>query len=149
AHAGRRRRHSRLPRHRVRRGGQMTGMLARADDIVIDTRSGAVTGAALHERLAVVGLTVAILILRPLHELGYSYVARLVRAVLPSRKSMVLQLADDSMMRIGYCDGYWSTMVLPSYRYEPAIAAMLADSADVDFGFIDGGANHGYWSILA
>jgi FkbM family methyltransferase len=123
--------------------------MAGAGDIVIDTRNGAVEGAAAHERLAITGLRAATAMLRPLHEFGYSYVAGLIRLLLPSRKSMVLRLDDDSLMRVGYCDGYWSTMVLKGYRYEPWTKALLIDSADVKCGFIDCGANFGFWSIFA
>lgn len=122
---------------------------ARVPDITVDTRGGAVVGAALHERAAIGVLRMSAAALRPFHDFGFSYVARFTRKLLPSRKPMVLKLADDSVMRVDYCDAYWSTMLLSSYRYEPWISTLLTDSADVDYGFIDGGANHGYWSILA
>lgn len=127
----------------------LAGAGAGAGDIVVDTRSGAVEGASAHERLAIAGLQTATAILRPVHEFGYSYVARLIRLLLPSRKSLVLRLDDDSLMRVGYCDGYWSTMLLKGYRYEPWTKALLVDSADVKCGFIDCGANFGFWSIYA
>lgn len=123
--------------------------MAGPHDIVIDTRSGDVEGATRRERAAVAALRMATSALGPVHELGYSYVARLTRRILPSSKNMVLRLNDDSLMRMAYCDGYWSTMLLPGYHYERSVHAMLADAADVDYGFIDCGANHGYWSILA
>lgn len=126
----------------------MTGV-GRQGEIAIDTRSGGVEGAALHERAAIMLLRGATAVLRPIHEFGFSYVSRATRKLLPSRKAMVLRLSDDSRMRVDYCDAYWSTMVLPGYEYEPWIATLLADSAEVAYGFIDGGANHGYWSILA
>jgi FkbM family methyltransferase len=123
--------------------------LAASGDIVIDTRSGRVEGASAPERMAIGFLRAANAVLRPFHDFGFSYVARATRKLLPSRKAMVLELADDSRMRVDYCDAYWSTLLAPGYPYEPWITVLLADSADVPYGFIDGGANHGFWSILA
>jgi FkbM family methyltransferase len=118
-------------------------------DIVIDTVSGKVEGAAPHERLAVGLLRVATYILRPFHLFGASYVARLMRRVLPSRKSVTFRLAEDSLMRTGWCDYYWSFLCLPRFNYEASVRALIADARDVNFGFIDAGANFGYWSVLA
>lgn len=122
---------------------------ARTGEIAVDRVQGSVAGAALHERAAIGVLRLSTVILRPFHDYGFSYIARFTRKLLPSGKPMVLKLADDSFMRVDYCDAYWSTLLSPSYKYEEWIATLLTDSADVDYGFIDGGANHGYWSILA
>lgn len=123
--------------------------LAATENIVIDTVSGRVEGASAPERAAIALLRTANAVLRPFHDFGFSYVARATRKLLPSRKAMVLRLAADSRMRIDYCDAYWSTLLAPGYPYEPWLRVLLADSAQVPYGFIDGGANHGFWSILA
>jgi FkbM family methyltransferase len=117
-------------------------------DIVIDTQSGRVEGAAVHERVALATLRTAMRILQPFHQFGFSYVARTVRTLLPSDRAMVLALAPNCHMRVSYCDSYWSIMLLPSYEYERSVRSLLAASRDIDYGFIDGGANHGFWSIL-
>jgi FkbM family methyltransferase len=122
---------------------------AGAGDIVIDTVSGRVEGAAAHERLAVFGLRVATYLLRPFHLFGASYVARLMRRIIPSRKSISFRLAEDSVMRTGWCDNYWSFLCLPRFNYEASIRTLIDGSRDVDYGFIDAGANFGYWSVLA
>jgi FkbM family methyltransferase len=108
-----------------------------------------VEGAAAHERLAVGLLRVATYILRPFHLFGASYVARLMRRLLPSRKSITFRLADDSVMRTGWCDYYWSFLCLPRFNYEAPVRALIETARDVNFGFIDAGANFGYWSVLA
>ncbi|MBN9250069.1 MAG: FkbM family methyltransferase [Mesorhizobium sp.] len=121
---------------------------AMADDIVIDARSGRVDNANAVERTAIAALRVALAVLRPFSYFGISYVARAVRMVLPSKRSMVFVLDPDCRMRVAYCDIYWSTLLRPNYLYEKALHTLLDLSRDVEFGFIDGGANHGYWSIL-
>jgi FkbM family methyltransferase len=48
-----------------------------------------------------------------------------------------------------YGDGYWSKLLDPSYRYEEEIDLLMQGCTEVDYLLIDGGANYGYWSILA
>ncbi|KQZ82037.1 hypothetical protein ASD64_08735 [Mesorhizobium sp. Root157] len=124
-------------------------MAATADDIVIDARSGRIDNANAVERTAIAALRAALTVLRPFDSFGISYIARAVRSVLPSRRSMVFVLDPDCRMRVAYCDTYWSVLLRRNYPYERALHALVDLSRDVEFGFIDGGANHGYWSILA
>ncbi|MDQ6434442.1 FkbM family methyltransferase [Mesorhizobium sp. LHD-90] len=116
--------------------------------IVVDARTGRIEGANILERTALVAMRATLAILIPFDNFGFSYIARTLRAVLPSKKRVIFRLDDDSLMQVRYGDPYWSTLVSPNYGYEPSIQALLADSRDVAYGFIDGGANHGYWSIL-
>jgi FkbM family methyltransferase len=118
------------------------------DDIVIDARSGRVKGARVGERVAIILLRASVQMLMPFHNFGFSYIARLTRSLFTSTRSMVFVLEPDSRMRVDYCDAYWSVLLAPNYPYEPSIRSLLADSSDVGYGFIDGGANHGFWSIL-
>lgn len=120
-----------------------------AKDIVIDARSGRIEGAALHEVMALRALRLAMRVLLPLRQFGFSYVARAVRTLLPSNRPMVFTLTPGAWMRVPYCDPYWSILLLPDYSYERSMLAVLDAARDVDYGFIDGGANYGYWSILA
>jgi FkbM family methyltransferase len=118
-------------------------------DIVIDTRSGRIDNASVHEKLALILMRVIVTILRPFHLFGMSYAARLVRKILPSRKSIKFVLADDSVMRVDYCDAYWVCLIVPNHVYEPVMLNFLTAFKDTPYAFIDGGANHGYWSVLA
>ena len=120
-----------------------------AKDIVVDAQSGRIEGANLHEIVALRTLRLAMRILLPLRQFGFSYVARTVRALLPSKRPMVFTLTPDASMRVPYCDPYWSILLLPGYSYERSMLTLLDAVRDVDYGFIDGGANYGYWSILA
>jgi FkbM family methyltransferase len=117
-------------------------------DIVIDARTGRVDGASASERLAIMVLRSAMFFLKPIANVGISYIARATRTLFPSTKSMLFVLTPDSRMRAAYCDTYWSVLLSPEYKYERSVMALLKLSSDVDYGFIDGGANHGYWSVL-
>ena len=125
----------------------MSAFADRATDIVIDARTGRVENAAMHERLALLALRASIAILGP-NLFGFSYIARAVRKLLPSRKSMQFVLSDDARMRVDYCDAYWSQLVSPNHNYEPEVRRFVTAFRDTPYAFIDGGANHGYWSIL-
>jgi FkbM family methyltransferase len=127
----------------------MSVLAASATDIVIDARTGRVENANVAERLALLALRGAVAVLHPFHLFGFSYVARAVRTLLPSKKSMQFVFGDDARMRVDYCDAYWSQLVSPNYNYEPAVLAFVEAFRDTPYAFVDGGANHGFWSILA
>jgi FkbM family methyltransferase len=63
--------------------------------------------------------------------------------------SVVVRFFDDARFRFAIHDHYWSRLLLRGYEYEPAIAALLRMLAPNEYGFIDCGANFGYWSVLA
>jgi FkbM family methyltransferase len=63
--------------------------------------------------------------------------------------SCTIRLSHDSQLRIDLEDPYWSRLVASRYTYEPEVQCVLEQVRDVDFCFVDGGANFGYWSILA
>lgn len=127
----------------------MSAFATHANDIVYDRETGRIENALVHERFAIVLMRSAIFMLGPVHLYGISYVARAIRTVLPSKKSIKLTLNRDAIMRIDYLDAYWSQLLSPSLVYEPAVTAFVKAFKDTKYRFIDGGANHGYWSILA
>ena len=51
--------------------------------------------------------------------------------------------------RFPFGDGYWSLLLDRSFVYEGEIEQFLRSVADVDYSFVDGGANFGFWSVLA
>jgi FkbM family methyltransferase len=118
-----------------------------ADPITVNIESGRVFGAAAHERLALAMLRLAVFVMTPIRLYGFSYVCRLVRKLLPSRRKMVFELAPDARMLTDYCDAYWSVLLMPGFPYEPENLSLMKNCRDIPYGFIDGGANHGLWSI--
>ncbi len=116
--------------------------------IRFDIQTGKITGAHWHEWLALRVLGLAVRLMQPFHLYGFSYVCRLVRLLLPSRRKMIFQLDADSQMLTDYCDAYWSVLLMPGFPYETENANLIASARDVNYGFIDGGANHGFWSAL-
>jgi FkbM family methyltransferase len=119
-----------------------------ATPILFEIHTGKITGARWREWLALRLLGFVVRLMRPVHLFGFSYVCRLVRTLLPSRRKIIFQLDDDSRMLTDYCDAYWSILLMPGFPYEPENANLIAAARDINYGFIDGGANHGYWSTL-
>jgi FkbM family methyltransferase len=119
-----------------------------SNPILFDRLTGKITGASGHEWLALRLLGVIVQLMRPFHLFGFSYVARVVRTIFPSRRKIIFQLNEDSRMLTDYCDAYWSVLLMRSFPYETENAHLITACRDVDYGFIDGGANHGFWSAL-
>jgi FkbM family methyltransferase len=118
-------------------------------DIIINARTGSIENASVKERIALSLLRFIVTILNPVRLFGMSYAARILRKVLPSKKTIRYVLRHDAVMRADYCDTYWSCLLQKNHTYDAAIVTFLTLFKDTPFAFIDGGANLGYWSILA
>jgi len=78
---------------------------------------------------------------------GFNFAMRNVFRVVPNKK-MTVQLTDDSLFRFDLRDYYWNRVVLENYQYEPELEHALRVLKDVNYVFLDCGANIGYWSVL-
>ena len=65
------------------------------------------------------------------------------------QREIVVLLNDDARFAFPFGDGYWSLLLDRSFVYEGEIEQFLRSVADVDYSFVDGGANFGFWSVLA
>jgi FkbM family methyltransferase len=115
--------------------------------IQFDRTSGALEGANLWERTAALALATGSKISSHFSHRGYIGCANLLRKTLPER-NIAIKLNDDAVFEFPYGDGYWSKLLDRSYRYEDELELLFRHSVDVDYTFIDCGANYGYWSVL-
>ena len=115
--------------------------------IQFDRASGALEGANLWERTAALALVTGSKISSHFSHRGYNKCANLLRKALPER-NIAIKLDSDAVFEFPYGDGYWSKLLNRSYRYEDELEVLFRDSVDVDYTFIDCGANYGYWSVL-
>ncbi len=115
--------------------------------IQFDRASGALEGANLWERTAALALVTGSKISSHFSHRGYNSCANLLRKTLPER-NIAIRLNSDAVFEFPYGDGYWSKLLNRSYRYENELELLFRDSVDVDYTFIDCGANYGYWSVL-
>lgn len=119
-----------------------------ADTVYIDRSTGQLTGANTVERLGLAATRTAASVLRPFHDFGFSYAARLFAAVLPSERTVHIRFPDASIFAFPYGDRYWSVLLPRGRAYAKEIEDALAALADEPFAFVDCGANYGYWSVL-
>ena len=115
--------------------------------IQFDRASGALEGANLWERTAALALVTGSKISSHFSHRGYNSCANLLRKTLPER-NIAIKLNSDAVFEFPYGDGYWSKLLDRAYSYEDELALLFRDSVDVDYTFIDCGANYGYWSVL-
>jgi FkbM family methyltransferase len=115
--------------------------------IQFDRASGALEGANLWERTAALALVTGSKISSHFSHRGYNSCANLLRKTLPPR-NIAIKLNSDAVFEFPYGDGYWSKLLNRSYSYENELELLFRDSVDVDYTFIDCGANYGYWSVL-
>jgi len=115
--------------------------------IQFDRASGALEGANLWERTAALALVTGSKISSHFSHRGYNRCANLLRKALPER-NIAIKLNADAVFEFPYGDGYWSKLLNRAYNYEDELELLFRDSIDVDYTFIDCGANYGYWSVL-
>ena len=121
-------------------------MMAQAP-IQFDRASGALEGANLWERTAALALATGSKISSHFSHRGYISCANLLRKTLAER-NIAIKLNHDAIFEFPYGDGYWSKLLNRSYNYEDELELLFRHAADVDYTFIDCGANYGYWSVL-
>jgi FkbM family methyltransferase len=115
--------------------------------IQFDRASGVLEGANAWERLAAVALTLGSKVASNFSHRGYNGCANLLRKTLPER-DIAIKLNSDATFAFPYGDGYWSKLLNRSFVYEEELDLLFRASADVDYTFLDCGANYGYWSVL-
>lgn len=116
--------------------------------LAYDRESGRLSGARLVERLAVIALQAGSAATARFGHRGYRLGCKVVSsAVAPG--DIAIRLNSDAVFSIPFADGYWSRLLNRRYVYEAEIEAFLRGVSDVDYVFVDGGANFGYWSVLA
>lgn len=117
--------------------------------IEFDFKTGAIRGANLIEYLGLKLMRIGAILTAPKQFFGYSYISKLVKLIFPSGRTVNMKIDDDFVFAFPYGDPYWGTLLDNSQLYEPDIQQFMQVIADVDYAFIDCGANFGYMSAYA
>ena len=87
--------------------------------------------------------------LRPFNYRGLWKACKLIGLLGDSRKQVMLKIAPDTYFPVYLRDTYWARLIASGFVYEPELVQILQAIKDFDYTFLDAGANHGYWSLLA
>jgi FkbM family methyltransferase len=117
------------------------------EPIKFSRKTGTFGGTNLLERCAALALQAGAKASASFAHRGYSIGARLVSTVI-NKRDIVVQLNEDALFAFPFGDGYWSLLLDRNYVYETELDRFLRSVADVDYTFIDCGANFGLWSVL-
>ena len=116
--------------------------------ITHDFQSGRIKNARMMERLGMFALRSAGWMTRPIEYVGFSKAAGLVRTFIPSKRKVRTQLFEDTLFEYAYADGYWSRLAYNGDVYARNEEDFLMAMRDVNFAYIDCGANFGYMSSI-
>lgn len=116
--------------------------------IAFDRRAGRLVVGGWRERALVGALDAYGAASRPLQQRGLYKACRLIGRLAWSGRIATIALGPDAEISFPACDPYWNRMLLRSYDHEPEMARFLRLLAGIDYGFVDCGANIGYWSVF-
>ena len=111
-------------------------------------QSGSIENARIMEKLGMFALRTAGWMTRPVEYVGFSKAAGLVRAFVPSKRKVRTRLFDDTEFEYTYADSYWSRLVYSGDVYSRAEEHFLRAIGNIDYAYIDCGANFGYMSAI-
>lgn len=79
---------------------------------------------------------------------GYRFSMRCLKPAFGDRMAKAI-FEDGSQFVFPLADPYWNRLAAAAFSYEPEISIALKRVRDIDYTFIDAGANFGFWSVLA
>jgi FkbM family methyltransferase len=98
--------------------------------------------------LALHAVNLAEKVTRPFLHRGFFKLARWCGQLASADQRCTVDLAPDAKFRFFVTDPYWNRLVSKRFHYEEDMRLVLRRFTDVDYWFIDAGANYGYWSVL-
>lgn len=113
-----------------------------------DRATGRLEGASAIERCAALAFQLGARASAVFENRGFALGCKAVTPFIDQREIVTL-LNDDARFAFPFGDGYWTLLLDRDYVYEVEIERFLRAVADADYSFIDGGANFGFWSVLA
>lgn len=116
--------------------------------LAIDRLTGHVLAKNGSDRIFIRALDLYAAVSRPFQQRGLYKACRLVGAAAWKHHTARIDLAPSTFVTFPASDPYWNRMLLRSYDHEPELARFLRGLAEFDYGFVDCGANIGYWSVF-
>lgn len=73
---------------------------------------------------------------------------KIITFFISKKKIIKIKLNSDTYFSFFLKDPYYNRLIYPKFKYEAEIEFLLKKLKDIDFLFLDAGANYGYWSLL-
>ena len=80
---------------------------------------------------------------------GFYNLCKLFSFISTKEETLRIKLYEDCIFEIIFDDPYWNRLISNTFEYEPEILFLLNYLNKIKFSFVDGGANWGFWSIVA
>lgn len=117
--------------------------------VAMDRATGRLLAGGWKDRALLGALDAYGMLTRPLMQRGLYKACRTVGRTAWAERTASIAFANDAAISFPASDPYWNRMLLRSYDHEPELARFLRALRGVDYGFVDCGANIGYWSVFA
>ena len=79
----------------------------------------------------------------------FALASKCVGLCVPSGVRCQVELLADTRFCFELRDFYWNRLIASAFNYEPEILLVLDLFKDIPYGFVDCGANYGFWSLIA
>lgn len=116
--------------------------------LVVDRTTGHFIRASFVDRALLALLDLYAAASEPVRQRGLYKFCRVVGSTAWRGMAARIDLGPDATVNFAASDPYWNRMLLKRYDHEPELARFLRRIASVDYGFVDCGANIGYWSVF-
>lgn len=103
----------------------------------------------MRSRVAVRAIQSSGLLTQLTRQRGFYRLSRYISKLVPQEYRCTVALDSNSRYALHLADPYWNRLISRHFVYESEIAAALHLLHQLDFTFLDLGANHGYWSVVA
>ncbi len=113
-----------------------------------DFKQDTVSNTTATESLGMALMRLAAKAARPIDYTGLSYANRVIRTVLPSDRFIRTRMFDDTHFEFPYGDGYWGVLLDNKIPYSAPEELFLMAIRDIDYAFVDCGANYGFMSSI-
>jgi len=116
--------------------------------ISYDFNKDIISNTTTRESLGMALMRVAAKASRPIDYTGLSHANRIITKILPSDRFVQARMFDDTVFEFPYGDGYWGVLLDNKIPYSPSEEYFLMAIRDIDYAFVDCGANFGYMSSI-
>lgn len=78
----------------------------------------------------------------------YYRLCKLIGMFADRGQNCTVRLSKDLLYAFKIADPYWNRLLHRQFRYEPEISATLKLIQNIEYTFLDLGANYGFWSVM-